>query len=148
MYPRSWNRRMAPRTRAVPEDKCEDDPEAMFPLRTAVRLLSIQRSPECSGLQWQFVCVINGRAEGHRVATCCGSPRVVDRCGTETNGRSAKFLFVVVLNASWCFTVAHDDCCRWRHIPVLHICGSIHEFCHGDCWMFGPFRAACLRTSN
>ena len=39
------------------------------------------------------------------------SPLVVDRRGNETIGRCGKVLIVVVLDVSWCFIVARDDCC-------------------------------------
>ena len=58
VQPRSGNPRTAPHTsRSVPEDKCEDDPKMMFPLRMAV---CSERSLGCSGLQWQFVRVVFG----------------------------------------------------------------------------------------
>ena len=40
--------------------KCQDDLEMMFPLTTAMLLLSTQRSPRCSGFKWQSVGVISG----------------------------------------------------------------------------------------
>ena len=82
MQPRSRNPRIAPHTsRSVPEDKCEDDAETMFPLRRAV----------CSALH-DAVVFSGSLLESFLVekkgitSAVLASHLVVVLCGTETNG--------------------------------------------------------------